>query len=374
MVVRPSSRAFVAICERKALVLLDTTRWLQWGSLMRSLANHKDKGPAYFQRIANARMQLEKVVQQSYPMASVYVFGSSVVHQVWDGEADIDFTCIDTVAWGKNKWPPDERIAVLKCGATLGLLAKTSNVNAITLARVPILKYSGVVSEAVYPQNESEHRTQCTVVIALKKPVFTGEPLQQSMRLVEREVRAIFGVGSPEAIQQLTWPAPTGEEIRVECATCHDAVQVFVTLKTRARLGPAPLVSVKLASQSLLPECLGVDFDLSFRAFGLRNSYLLQRYMTAHPCVRPGAQLLKSWSKANGLNNSSAGWLCTYAFNVMWLHFLIHKKIVPFVVPDDIPTNPAEMPTMPSYSPIVMSDACVISPRRPPTFSNLEIT
>ena len=72
----------------------------------------------------------------------MFVFGSCVVHQIWDGESDIDFTCIDCGAWANNRWPPDEQDAVLKCSETLGLLAKASNINAITLARVPILKYS----------------------------------------------------------------------------------------------------------------------------------------------------------------------------------------------------------------------------------------
>ena len=144
-------------------------------------------------------------------------------------------------------------------------------------------------------------------------------------RWVEQDIRDVLG----PHVTSITWN-PNGEEMRLLCPTSHDAVHAFISLKTRSHVGPASMVSTRLGA---LPDVLCVDFDLSFRAFGLRNSYLLQKYMSAHPCVRPGAQVLKDWSKATGLNNSSEGWLCTYAMNVMWLHFLMHKRIHPFVLP-----------------------------------------
>ncbi|KNH09251.1 hypothetical protein XU18_0529 [Perkinsela sp. CCAP 1560/4] len=83
-----------------------------------------------------------------------------------------------------------------------------------------------------------------------------------------------------------------------------------------------------------------IDFDLSLRLLGLRNSKLLQKYFNPNKEVRlnekanklgatiikVGALFLKSWSKKAGINNSSGGMLCTYAFNIMWLHFLLYKS------------------------------------------------
>ena len=85
------------------------------------------------------------------------------------------------------------------------------------------------------------------------------------------------------------------------------------------------------------PEMFHCDFDLSFRAHGIRNSILLRSYFAQSPLARVGALLVKQWSKETAVNLSMKGYWTTYCVNIVWIAFLIHKKIVKFVDPTTIP-------------------------------------
>ncbi|CCW65841.1 unnamed protein product [Phytomonas sp. EM1] len=103
---------------------------------------------------------------------------------------------------------------------------------------------------------------------------------------------------------------------------------------------PSQRARVQPLHDECRPELFNVDFDLSFRAFGIRNSELLRRYLLNHPCARPGAIVLKDWSKTSGVNNSVNGYLTSYAINIMWIYFLVQKGVVAYVDPiEDIPES-----------------------------------
>jgi len=55
------------------------------------------------------------------------------------------------------------------------------------------------------------------------------------------------------------------------------------------------------------------------------------------PLARVGALLVKQWSKETAVNLSMKGYWTTYCVNIVWIAFLIHKKIVKFVDPTTIP-------------------------------------
>ena len=163
--------------------------------------------------------------------------------------------------------------------------------------------------------------------------------------------------------------------------TCHDAnpsitkafLNLFLNLRERKRVGPAPLRAAKSTQSEFHDSILeaisvqiehkkkyivkshtdpkhtcgirlefapyslfSIDFDLSLRTLGLKNSTLLQKYFNPEPSsnsaalksevIKAGALFLKSWSKKSGVNNSAGGMLCTYAINIMWIHFLLYKS------------------------------------------------
>lgn len=102
------------------------------------------------------------------------------------------------------------------------------------------------------------------------------------------------------------------------------------------------------------PEIFAIDFDLSCRYHGIRNSWLLRRYLEQDEVFRMGNVFLKKWSKACGLNNSRVGFLTSYAISVLWVYFLLRRSAVTFVTPEDVPLLPdpdqqSEIPYVPLW-------------------------
>lgn len=88
------------------------------------------------------------------------------------------------------------------------------------------------------------------------------------------------------------------------------------------------------------PEIFSIDFDLSCRFHGIRNSWLLRRYLAQDAVFRLGNAFLKTWSKACGVNNSRIGFLTSYAVSVLWIYYLLRRGEVEFVNPADVPVLP----------------------------------
>ena len=184
---------------------------------------------------------------------------------------------------------------------------------------------------------------------------------------------------------------------------CTIFLRLYLSLQQRKRIGPAPLKAVRHSSlearrnildtlafrmqcysrlftdtgehlhdfakfnlyfnfvpiryEFVQPSIFDIDFDISVRPLGLRNSALLRKYFNPPrvksdsnkflppEVIKIGALFLKSWSKKSGINNSAGGMLCTYAINIMWIHFLLNKsyqnnfsgeQFLKFIDPDTI--------------------------------------
>lgn len=375
----------------------------------------KDPGPQRMLEAHRAREQLEAVVQQWHPTAKVYIFGSSVTFGIWDGLGDIDFTVVDEAQLRAGTWPPPERNAVRSITELLRRAGFSYvNLEPISHARVPIIKHhasfpirlepsvvrrwlrqeageensvedggvgGSVVAEAGSAVGERsntevgpgltssadsalrdettpleqelmyglESRLEAEDVIARSVRYVLNTPASWEDRLLlEASIREAVG---PAAVQQIWWNRTrdlmnvtldsTTNAIRA--ATCPLAV---VSPTLRARIQPL--------HEDCRPELYSIDFDLSFRVFGIRNSQLLRRYFMQHPCARPGAMILKDWSKRSGVNNSVNGFLTSYAVAILWLYFLLQKGVVQFVDPvKDVPASLEGCPKNPLYVPMV---------------------
>lgn len=337
------------------------------------VAVQRDAGAAKMAEAHRARAQLELVVKRWHPGARVFIFGSSVAFGVWDGMSDIDFTVVDVDELEAGTWPPSEKNAVRTITELLRRAGFSFiNLEPIAHARVPIIKHhaslpirltdeqrqrlcdeahravaaattSGSAAacqgrDAALPVGESESgvgQLEAELVIArsvrynLNLP---ASPLDSAV--LEASIRLAVGNA---AVQQLWWNR-TRDMCCVTLDTTTNAVKAatcplhFVTAGMRARVQPL--------HEECRPELHGMDFDLSFRAFGIRNSHLLRRYLLSHPCARPGALVLKDWSKSSGVNNSVNGYLTSYAINIMWIYYLVHHNIIPYVSPTgDIPAS-----------------------------------
>ncbi|KNH06292.1 RNA editing [Perkinsela sp. CCAP 1560/4] len=78
---------------------------------------------------------------------------------------------------------------------------------------------------------------------------------------------------------------------------------------------------------------LDYKFDITFSPYGVLNSILLRYFVLAFPCLRPLLLIIKHWGKRQGIVNSRAGWLSSYALSIMLIEYLQTKGHVGFIDP-----------------------------------------
>ncbi|CAG9571286.1 RNA editing 3' terminal uridylyl transferase 1 [Leishmania major strain Friedlin] len=355
------------VLQRKASVVQ------QWGERIFAVAVQRDAGAEKMAEAHRARAQLELVVQRWHPRAKVFIFGSAVAFGVWDGISDIDFTVVDVEELEAGTWPPSEKNAVRSITELLRRAGFSFiNLEPISHARVPIIKHHAslpirLTDEQRHRLHEEARQSAAAVDLAAAESLPSSSPSSaqetpaekdhtqlEAELIIARSVRYSFNLpaGPPDsaileasvrlavgsaAVQQVWWNR-TRDMCCMTFDTTTNAVNAstcplhFTSAGMRARVQPL--------HEECRPELYGMDFDLSFRAFGIRNSHLLRRYLLSHPCARPGALVLKDWSKTSGVNNSVNGYLTSYAINIMWIYYLVHRGVIPYVCPTrDIPAS-----------------------------------
>ncbi|CCW67884.1 unnamed protein product [Phytomonas sp. Hart1] len=339
-----------------------------WGRKVFDIARERDAGPEKMAEAERARVQLEKVIRSWHPSAEVFIFGSSVAFAVWDGVSDIDFTVIEVNALEEGTWPPPEKNAVR---AITELLRKAgfsySNLEPIRHARVPIIKHHASTpirvprESAAKGTHSGEGTTEGSECSSLEAEDIISRSVRCSLTqpashadraMLEGSIRS--GIGA-EAVQQIWWNR-TSDMMCFTCDTTTHAIQAVMCKLTFT--SPSLRACVQPLHDESRPELYNVDFDLSFRALGIRNSELLRRYLLNHPCARPGAIVLKDWSKTSGVNNSVNGYLTSYAINIMWIYFLVQKGVVKYVdpiadIPESLRSYHEELTKSPRYRPML---------------------
>jgi hypothetical protein len=310
----------------KTLVEKLETKWVEVGSRTFQISSSRDAGPSRLQQACEARAQLELVARQWRETAEVYVFGSSVAMGLWDGLSDIDCTVVDVAALDAGEWPPNEKAAVRSLAHLLRSIGfSNSGLEAIEHARVPIIKHNAHLPAIKILGREYEQLLAKSI-----RCVFENPQNEEQRCRFEETVRKATGNDSVEA----SWWDPDARTCGFTLTTPTQSVRALIHVATKC-----PGVTSAPLHSTLRPELFHVDFDLSFRTFGIRNSYLLRSYLMAHRCGRAGALVLKDWSKQSGVNNSINGFLTSYAVNILWIYFLVTKGHVPYVAPQSIPQS-----------------------------------
>ena len=339
------------------------SKWRQWGSRTFAVSKQRDAGPQRLAEACDARRQLECVVRRWRPTAQVFMFGSSVAMGLWDGLSDIDFSVIDVDAMDAGEWPPNERQAVRGVANDLRRIGFSHpHLEAIEHARVPIIKHTapsafGKVLERKYEAVLSRS------VRFLYDSLLDADEMAEVEAAVTATLIEASGGDPPE---RLWWDVVANRQtLGVTAPTTTSAVALLMAPPATKGALPdrpsrAPVASLPV-HEELRPELFRIDFDLSFRAFGVRNSLLLQHYLTGHVCARPGALVLKDWSKSSGINNSMHGYLTSYAINILWIYFLVQKKLVQFKDPQSVPSSLQGTSPEPTYAPLIPADIAASS-------------
>ena len=388
-------RELRAVSEEKlrpnwgALLSASGERWRRWGEKTFHVAGQRDGGAEKIREAHAARAQLEVIVQRWNPEARVFVFGSSVVMGVWDGMSDIDYMVANVNDMERGCWPPNEKNAVRALNELLKRAGfKYSNLEPIQHARVPIIKHHAAVPLYNTIPKEAEDVVSRTVRWVFTQPLSTQDRVQfeaglreavgeLGMAAVTGDAEAEGGAPSAaagDAASSSTAPLPGQQQQQgsvgggnnkasnsssASQATYHSPITqlwwhsehiscsaTFISTTHAVKaIVHTPCVSANLVRRvgplhdDFQPELFKIDFDLGFRPFGVRNSFLLRNYLNSHPCARPGAVVLKDWSKSSGINNSIGGYYTSYAVNIMWIYYLVQKGIIPYIDPQSIPQS-----------------------------------
>lgn len=382
------------ICEEKIkpnwsdLLAVSGDRWRTWGEKTFHVAAQRDGGREKINEAHAARAQLEVIVQRWNPEAKVFVFGSSVVMGVWDGMSDIDYMVANVHDMEKGIWPPNEKNAVRALTELLKRAGfKYSNLEPVQHARVPIIKHHAAVPLYNTISKEAEDVVSRTVRWIFTQPLSTQDRIQFEAGLREA-VGELQTTAAGEVAGANDSPTSHGQAKRTyqspivqlwwhsehfSCSATFLTTTHAVKAIVHTPCVPATLVRrVGPLHDDFQPELYKIDFDLGFRPFGVRNSFLLRNYLNSHPCARPGAVVLKDWSKSSGINNSIGGYYTSYAVNIMWIYYLVQKGVIPYIDPLSIPQSLVDCKDFnPQYVPIFPPEIEVDAAKREAMFRQM---
>lgn len=378
-----------------------------------SVSQSADRGPAAFRVVQRAQQQLHRLldgVQNSNGF--VYAFGSVVSMGCWDGAGDADFAFIDPkwyyvpavqdhVIVVEDEKEEEEEESDNNSGAGEGTERTASDTPAATTApqhhwdvendaaeEAVSTAAAADVAESLHSRVISPEREKTVIrsvtarlrdigfrfdeldpvlhtripVVRRKRPAHA--PLDLRAMQQDHHVRICFDKTSAET-QFRSGRLHTfmddygarevgpqrGDQLVLAVPDGCDAVHL---MSRRERI---PGVRKMWQHNQRTPEIFAIDFDLSCRYHGIRNSWLLRRYLEQDEVFRMGNVFLKKWSKACGINNSRVGFLTSYAISVLWVYFLLRRNAVAFVAPDDVPLLPdpaaqGEIPYVPLWPPL----------------------
>ncbi|KAH9588607.1 PAP/25A-associated [Trypanosoma melophagium] len=303
-----------------------------------------DKGPAAFDVVLHAYMQLERIVRDLYNDTQTFLFGSCVSYGCWDGVGDADFVILRPAQLQEgNNIPDDERRLVL------ATTRKLRDAGFLFEELEPVLRTSVPVVRRVQKVRAPLHIPHGEDAFKIKYEYHR----ENNTILVQRLIKKIYQLhGTVESCGD--------SELTAAYKRGIDAVAAF----RQTRRAGLEFVTWSWKTDCLMPEIFYLDFDVSYRPFGLRNSWLMRLYLEQSPEVRAGAAFLKKWSKQSGINNPMRGFLTSYAVNVLWVSYLLHVGVVEFVDPASVPLLPEKAKEV-SYMPLL--------PLQDPSYSSLRL-
>jgi hypothetical protein len=301
------------------------------GAAVRKVAEKSDRGPKTYGVTVEAARQLSLILRHAFPSAEVFTFGSCVACGCWDGRGDVDFTLVDPSGWERKQWPPEDEgrvvLDVAKALRAAGFLFDA--IEPLTRTRVPIVKHQRPDPPELWRAHDPKARTLFYR--------FREKPSATDVRLIEQQLDArVIPVSSD----------PRGMLVQFRSG---EAALAALMLRNDIMLKNPSRYDKRWANQKLRPAIFEIDFDISCRAHGIRNSILLRQYMEQSNVIRAGSVYIKTWSKRSGVNNSKRGYLTSYAVNILWIYYLIRTGQAKFIDPQSIPYAP-DPKAMPKYT------------------------
>ncbi|KAF8305747.1 hypothetical protein TcBrA4_0038930 [Trypanosoma cruzi] len=297
-----------------------------------------DMGREAFAVIQRASKQLNEIIGSFMRNAQVFLFGGCVACGSWDGVGDADFTVLESSHGWRLKegvWEnPDEARCIFQIAGALrnaGFLY--SELEPVVRTRVPVLKRKQNVRAPLrIPMRHDGFKLVY---------VFSEPPPRNAYNDFLREARD----------RQIKVEEKCPNEVTLHLNTAHDALRYY-----QARERGLGNVTKRWKSDHQLPDIFSLDFDISCRPLGVRNSWFMRQYFSQHPVARAGLAFLKRWSKQSGINNALRGYLTSYAIMVLWAYYLLRRGLVEYVDPASLSLTPSIAQLEVSYLPLLRDD------------------
>ncbi|CAD2217618.1 hypothetical protein AGDE_01845 [Angomonas deanei] len=325
---------------------------LQLGLFVLDCVIEGDAGEEMFNVMCKCQAQLHRLLSEAMDeRPSVFLFGSCVSMGCWDGHGDGDFAVVvpEMLSTGArarearkknadtffeyNEETVNSLLTALSEGGEKSLICgvgrKMRNggfleeeLDVVVHTRIPVVRRKRLVDQRYEPRQSNE---------PFVLEFFFENDLQHRDFLRTTLPRLVETYGCREM----------EEKTRCKLSVALDDSTSAFRLFSRSEWGG---IRKQWLPGGRLPEIFYVDFDISSRIYGVRNSWFMRQYLIQDEVFRVGNLFVKTWSKARSVNNSRQGYLTSYAMTELWIHYLLQAGEATFVEPSSVGAYPFAFP------------------------------